>query len=159
MQMRSIYQEKQRHWQAFREAENQRRINKANEAEMCRLNGIVAESKARREHAVSQFQHRLMVRSHCQAAVTIQRAYRQMKQLKHAKSKEEQRFEDLRVRRRERAARVIQKAWRGYWQRKMYKTVHFVSIMTGPVLDTGRRLEHIATYNHSYQRGTSITGS
>ena len=50
MKMREIYEEKQKRWQEFREAERQRRIDKANQEELDRLAGILACSRARREY-------------------------------------------------------------------------------------------------------------
>ena len=157
MQMRAIYQEKQKQCQAFREAEKQRRFDSANKAEICQLHGIVANSRARGKYGLSKYRHSRMVRLYCQAAVTIQRAYRRMRQLRHDKSTEMQTLEAL-GERREKAVKIIQKAWKSYSQWKMREAMNFVSIMTGPVLDIGRRLEQVPVHLHSYQRGIAITG-
>jgi hypothetical protein len=79
MKMRLVYEEKQREWEAFRAAESQRRIDKARQAELDRLAGIMAQSRARREYTQSKFRQTLSVRSHHQAATVIQRAFREMK--------------------------------------------------------------------------------
>lgn len=160
MKMRAIYQEKQRRWQEFREAERQRRIDKASKQEMNHLNSIIAESKARREYTNSKFHRTLAVRSYHQAALVIQRAYRRMRLSNAVKSKLSRQQRDLRRRARERAARIIQRTWRDYRQNKLYKALHFMSIMTGPVIAVGRRTESPPPAGiQSYEKGISITGN
>ena len=157
MKMRAVYQEKQQRWQAFRDAERQRRLDKAKQEEMNRLNGIIAESRARREYTLSKFQHTLTVRNYHQAAITIQRAFRRQRLIRCAKAKLSDMQEARRTRTIERAARVVQRSWRRYQQDKLYRALHFRSIMTGPVVALGTRTISPPGL-HSYQRGTSITG-
>ena len=158
MQMRAIYQEKQRRWQTFREAERQRRIDKAHQEEMNRLNDIIAESKARREYSNFKFQHSLIVRSHHEAALTIQRAYRRIKQIQSDKAKWCEQVDAVCEKVRERAARLIQKTWRHYHHHQLYKAMHYVPVMTGPVITFGKRVESPPRLQ-SYARQISITGS
>ena len=157
MQMRLLYQEKQRKWYEFREAERQRRIIKADKEEMNRLNKIIADSKARREYHTSKFHHTLTVRSHYHAAITIQRAFKKMKLTRAINAKQSQMMENIRKRTRERAAQVIQMAWRRYQKHKIYRATNFVSIITGPVIDLGQRKGGPSGI-HSYERAISITG-
>ena len=55
LKMRKIQHQVQEQWVAFREAERQRRIDKANKLEADRLAAILAESKARNIHKQLQF--------------------------------------------------------------------------------------------------------
>lgn len=157
MKMRAIYQEKQKRWQMFRDAEQQRRVDRANEQEMNRLNTIIAESRARRKYTNSKFHHSLTVRSYHQAALTIQRAYRRMKLRRAVEAKLDQQLGVIRNKIRERAAQVIQTAWKTYQQHVLYKALYFTSIMTGPVVAISRRTQSPPGV-HSYERGISITG-
>lgn len=157
MKMRAIYQEKQKRWQQFRDAEKQRRIDKANVKEMNRLNNIIEESRARRAYTQAKFHQTLTVRSFHQAALVIQHAYRRMRLERGARTKL-QRDQVAIVRRgREKAALVIQRAWRMHQQQKLYKEMHFMSIRAGPVISVDRRMESPPGV-HSYERGISITG-
>lgn len=157
MKMRAMYQEKQKRWQQFREAEKQRRVIKARVKEMNRLNSIIEKSRARREYSNSKFQQTLNVRSYHQAALVIQRTFRRMKKDKEARTR--MLWEEAALVRRERwrAALVIQRSWRLYRQRKLFKAMHFRSIMAGPVIAVGRR-QPSPPGAHSYERGISITG-
>ena len=158
MKMRAIYEDKQRRWKEFRDAERQRRIDKANQQEMNRLNAIIAESRARREYTNSKFQRTLTIRSYHQAALVIQRAFRRTRFSRAAKAMLIQQEEELVRRRREKAAIAIQKWLRLHQLHKLYKATHFRSIMTGPVVAVGRR-EGSPPPLHSYERETAITGT
>ena len=159
--MREIYAKKQKLWQQFREAERQRRIDKANQEELDRLAGILAKSRARREYTEMKFYQTNTIRSYYNAAVVIQRAFRRAK---HRKSWLRMRTVAEEVRRRmmeNKAACIIQKAWRQYRQQRLYEALHFKSILTGPVITLAShpssfpgRQESI----QSYQRNISITG-
>lgn len=158
MKMRAIYQEKQKKWQQFRESEKQRRKEKAHVKEMSRLNNIIKESQARREYSYSKFQQTLSVRSYHQAALVIQQAYRRVRADRAARARVMQEEAVLVGRERERAALVIQRTWRIYQQQKLFEAMHFMSIMTGPVVPVGRRIPSPPGV-HSYERGISITGT
>lgn len=162
MKMRDIYYEKQKRWHEFREAERQRRIDKANQDELDYYAGVIAESQARREYATSQFKHMTTVRSHHQAAMTIQRAFRQMKVRRKWLRIIADREELVRRRREERAARVIQRAWRLYKQYRLYLALNFKSVLTSPVVMSGMRQQSpdaVRSVTHSYERSISITGT
>ena len=160
MKLRVLYQEKQERWQAFRQAEQQRREDKARALEMDRLNAIIAESRARREYTQSKFQHSHTVRSYHQAALIIQRAYRRLLRARAVDDRLKERRERKRGRVRERAARVIQRNWRAYRQEKLFRAMNFVSVMTGPVVDVRQRGQSPPPPGRfrSYQKGISITG-
>ncbi len=157
MQMRAVYEEKQKRWKEFRESERQRRIDKANAEELNRLNRIIAESRARREYSNSKFQHSSIIRSHYQAAVTIQRAFRKMISGKITEVRMLQHQQLIARRGREKAAIVIQRWWRKYWRCRVYKLLNFQSIMTGPVVALGNRTVSPSGVC-SYAKVTSITG-
>lgn len=157
MKMRAIYLEKQKRWQHFREAENQRRMDKARVKEMDRLNDIIEQSRARREYSNSKFQQTLNVRSHHHAAVVIQRAFRRVRRDRVARARVSREEAALVRREMERAALVIQRSWRLFRQQKLFKAMHFRSIMAGPVIAVGKRLPSPPGV-HSYERGISITG-
>lgn len=82
MRMREIYAEKQKCWEQFREAEKQRRIDNSNREELDRLAAVLSRSRARREYTQSKIQQTLAVRSHYDAALIIQRAFRRMKRVR-----------------------------------------------------------------------------
>lgn len=157
MKMRATYQERQKRWQQFRELEKQRRKDKAHVMEMNRLNNIIKESRARREYTCSKFQQTLTVRSYHAAALVIQRAYRRVRKERAVRTRALE-LETLLVRKqRERAALVVQRVWRRYQQQKLFKAMHFMSIMAGPVIAVERRLPS-PPGAHSYEREISITG-
>ena len=158
MKMREMDEKRQLQWQAFREAEDQRRKDKADAQELSKLRGIIEDSRAKRDYT-SKLQHRMTVRSHFRAAVIIQRAYRRTRKERLEKLDEKLIQARLRWRKETRAARVIQRAWYSYRERKMYKAQHFVSVMSEPVLDIGRRRDlSVGRRLPAYQRGISITG-
>jgi transcriptional regulator of acetoin/glycerol metabolism len=157
MKMRAIYQERQRRWEEFRDSEEQRRIDKANVKEMNRLNNIIKESRARREYTSSKFQQTHNVRSYYQAALVIQRAYRRARMQRAVQDRELRREVMKMGRQRERAALVIQRAWRNYLQERLFRAMHFMSIMSGPVIAVERRIPS-PPGTHSYEKGISITG-
>ncbi len=158
MKMRALYEDKQRRWKEFRDAERQCRIDKANQQETNRLNAIIAESRARREYTNSKFQHSLTVRSYHQAALVIQRAFRRTRHSRAMKARLAQRQAEKVRRRREKAAIAIQRWWRRHQLQTLYKALHFRSIMTGPVVAVGKR-EGSPPQLHSYEREIAITGT
>jgi transcriptional regulator of heat shock response len=163
MKMRDRYCEKQRRWHEFRAAERQRRIEKANQEELNYFAGVIADSQARRQYSTLKFKYTTTVRSHHQAAVTIQKAFREMKVRKSWQRMVAEREEKARRKREDRAARVIQKAWRLYKQYQLYRALNFKSVLTSPVITLGRRQlsGSIATAQsvvHTYERDISITG-
>ena len=162
MKMREMYLVKQQRWKEFREAERQRRIDKQNQQQLDYFSGVIAESKARREYSTARFQMTNTIRSHYDAAVIIQRRYRQWK--KEQLQEERERFWVKRGRRmeEERAVRLIQKAWRECKQHKLYKALHFKSIMTSPIIalrDKPSGLSRNLGTMHSYEQNISITGT
>ena len=101
----------------------------------------------------------LTVRSYHQAALIIQRAYRKMRGIRATEASLARRQEARQTRVRERAAAVIQRRWRAHQQEKLYRAMHFVSIMTGPVVAVGHRGQSPPAGSRSYEKGISITGS
>ena len=164
MKMREIYEEKQKRWQEFREAERQRRIDKANQEELDRLAGILACSRARREYSHAKFQQTNTIRLYYDAAVVIQRAFRQARSRRLCLREQALKEEAQQRRMKNRAARIIQRAWRSHQQYRLYQALHFKSIMTSPVVTLPARpkipspprtrMEAIP----SYGRPISITG-
>ena len=162
LKMRDRYYETQKRWHEFREAERQRRIDKANRDELDYYAGVIAESQARREYATSKFKHMTTVRSHHQAAITIQRAFRQMKVRRKWLRIIADREELVQRRREERAARLIQRAWRLHKQYRLYLALNFKSVLTSPVITFSTRQQSpdaVRGVTHSYERSTSITGT
>lgn len=164
MKMREIYEEKQKCWQEFREAERQRRIDKANQEELDRLTGILACSRARREYSHAKFQQTNTIRLCYDAAVVIQRAFRQAKSRRLSLREQALKKEAQQRRMKNRAARIIQRAWRSYKSYRLYQALHFKSIMTSPVISLPTRPK-IPSPPHarmecipSYGRPISITG-
>ena len=161
MKMRDRYCEKQRRWHEFRAAERQRRIDKANQEELDYFAGVIADSQARRHYSTLKFKYTTTVRSYHQAAVIIQRAFRRMKVRKSWQRKVAEREEKVRRKREERAARLIQKAWRLYKQYQLYQALNFKSVLTSPVITLSRRQQSgntAASGVHTYEQGISITG-
>lgn len=158
MKMRAMYEDKQRRWQEFRDAEKQRRIDKANQLELDRLNAIIAESRARRAYTNSKFERTLTIRSYHQAALVIQRAFRRTRFVRAARAKLAQQERELARRWRERAVIVVQRWWRKIQLHRAYKATHFQSIMTGPVIAMRRKGRGTSPPVHSYEREIAITG-
>ena len=159
MKMREIYEEKQRRWEAFRAAEERRRIDKARQAEFDRLTGVIAQSRARREYTRAMFSQSLCVRSHHHAAIIIQRAFRAIQTQRWWRERVRARLETERKVRLNNAARKIQRTWRKYWQYKMYKATHFKSVLTSQVVSVSDpKTLGSREGDPSYKRGISITG-
>ena len=158
MKIRALNEDRQRRWKEFRDAEKQRRVDKANQQEMDRLNAIIAESRARREYTTSKFEQTLNVRSHDQAAVVIQRAFRRAYRRKVLKIRVMNRFREMVGRKNTLAAIAIQRWWRKHLLLKAYRAMHFRSIMTGPVVAVGRRGESPPP-QRPYEREIAITGN
>ena len=161
MRMREIYAEKQKCWEQFREAEKQRRIDNANQEELDRLADILSRSRARKQYTQSKIQQTLAVRSHYDAALIIQRAFRRMKQVRLQCQWKAMEEESVKRMRQKRAALVIQRAWRRYVQKKLFEALNFRSILTSPVVSL--RAPHSLPLNQlkgvqSYQKGIFITG-
>lgn len=162
MEMREIHKEKQQCWQEFREAERQRRIDKAEREELDRLAGVLAKSRGRREYSQFKFHQTRMVRSHNEAAVIIQRAFRSARRRRSWQRMKLAREETLRMKRENHAARVIQCSWRRYRQAKLYEALHFKAIYTSPVIALPCQRSPPQTTLlpevRSYQRNTFLTG-
>lgn len=160
MKMRDRYYEKQKRWHDFREAEKQRRIDKANQEELAYYSGVIAESQARRQYTTLKFMYMTTVRSHHQAAIIIQRSFRRMRARHSWMNRVKQREETARRKREERAARVIQRAWRMYKQYKLYVALNFKSVLTSPVIALSKRQQSPASSHgiNTYERSISITG-
>lgn len=159
LRMRDLYTQQQRRWEEFREAERQRRVEKAKQKELDRLAGILSESVARRHYCQEQFQYSTVVRSYHHAARIIQRSFRQLK-----KRRQLQRMKEDERRRRafqckNRAAKVIQRAWRRYIEWKVYVARNFKSIKTGPVVKLEPSpLNPPPYWKRSYERRTIVSG-
>ena len=156
MKMRDRYYEKQKRWHEFREAERQRRIDKAHQEELDYYACVIAESQARRHYATSKFKYTATVRSYHHAAVTIQKAFRRMKVRQSWLERVAKKEEMMRRKREERAARVIQKAWRLYRQYQLYQALNFKSVLTSPVIALSGRHQNATTC--TYEQDISITG-
>lgn len=157
LRMRQVFLEKQNNWRDFREAEQKRRDDKAKKEALDRYTEIVAKSRARKEYSDVMFQQTQTVRSHTEAALVIQRAYRRMR-LKHSLlERMTQHGVERRRIRRERAATTIQRSWREYHRLKVYQLMNYKKIRTSPVISlrAGRLHKEVA----SYQKGISITGA
>ncbi len=155
--MRQVFLEKQNNWRDFREAEQKRRDDKAKKEALDRYTEIVAKSRARKEYSDVMFQQTQTVRSHTEAALVIQRAYRRMR-LKHSLlERMTQHGVERRRIRRERAATTIQRSWRECHRLKVYQLMNYKKIQTSPVISlrAGRLHKEVA----SYQKGISITGA
>ena len=159
LRMRDFYTQHQRRWEEFRNAERQRRAEKAKQKELGRLAGILSDSVARRHYCQEKFLYTAVVRSHHHAATTIQRAYRQYRQRKQLQRKklEEKRRRALWCK--NRAARVIQRAWRRHRSWKAYVARNFKFIKTSPVINNGPHPLDPPTYwRKPYERGTIVSG-
>ena len=161
MRMREIYAEKQKCWEQFREAEKQRRIDSANREELDRLADVLSRSRARRQYTQSKIQQTLAVRSHYDAALIIQRAFRRMKHVRLQYRWKTMEEESRKRRRENRAAFVIQRAWRRYMQKTLFEALNFRSILTSPVISLP--VHHPLPLSQlkgvqSYRKNISITG-
>lgn len=160
LKMRDMYREKQKQWAQFREAEQQRRTDKANQEELDRLAAILAHSQAKHEFTKEKFHQTLTVRSFFDAALIIQGAYRRMKARRNMLKEIEMKQAMLRRQMENRAAVVIQRAWQRYKTQKLYEFFHYKPIPTGPVISSlrGCPLPSISGCTFAYQKSTSITG-
>ena len=159
MKMREIYEEKQQWWRAFREAERQRRIDKAEQEERDRLAAVIAQSRARREYTQSKYKQTLSVRSHHHAATIIQQGFRRMRLRRSWQERVQARSEREKRKKENRAAVCIQRAWKRYQQYKIYKATHFRSVLTSPVVAlSDPLLASLENREPSYNRCTYITG-
>lgn len=162
LRMRELYLEKQKRWEEFREAEHQRRIDKAKKEELDHYALIITKSKARRNYTTVMFHQTQTVRSHTEAAVTLQRAFRRMKLHRSLADRQAAREQRQRQRAEDKAARKIQKAWREYEQYKLFQALNYKRISTSPVIALRNQPVHAlkdVAVVHSYQRDISITGS
>ena len=155
--MREIYEEKQKRWEEFRAAERQRRIDTAKKAELDHLAMVLSQSKARREFTQIKFMQVRSVRTHNQAAVVIQRAFRAMILRKSWQRKTKLWIESEKNCRENKAAVVIQRAWRGYQQYNMYQATYFRPVYTSPVVPIKKTHSQDNQFP-SYKKNTSITG-
>ena len=162
MKMKQLYDSRQDRWKEFRDMEAQRRTDKATRQELDRLAGVLADSRARREHVVRKFTQTATVHRSHHAAATIQRAFRAMKTRHAWQQRQRTRAERVKAEREGRAAQVIQRAWRGYRAYREYRALNYRSVATCPVVDTSckspLRHENVQTKVHSYERATSVTG-
>lgn len=158
LQMREMFLERQQQWREFREAEQRRRSEKAKRAELHRYVNIVAQSKARREYSEQMFQQTQTVRSHTEAALVIQRAFRRIKFQCFLSERLVLREMNQQRQKEERAVKTIQKAWRKYCENKLFQQLNFKKILTGPVISLKNQYIEPLRQRVSYQRGISITG-
>ena len=158
LRMRDLYIQHQRRWAEFRESERKRREEKARQMELDRLASILSESAARRNYFQEQFGYSTVVRSHDNAATVIQRTFKNFmlrKQELRARRENERRIENEL---KNRAARIIQRAWRRYFSWKVYLARNYKSIKAGPVIKV-EPFSLIAPANwRSYERGTIVSG-
>jgi len=158
LRLRERFLQQQHSWEEFREAESTRRAEKAKRQELARYKEIVARSQARRHYTELMYEQTITVRSHTEAAVIIQSAWRRMKLARAAAEEKEQLEGELEMIIKERAARKIQRSWRRYHQHKVYIRRHYRKIRTSPVISVRNQLPG-NQQRASYQKGTSITGS
>lgn len=167
--MRELYIEKQNNWELFRQAEKQRRIDKAQQQKMDFLNGILQGKYQRRAFHVKKFKYTNDVRAHFLAASVIQRAYREYKtrqrwwrRVKEARLAREKRRKNF-------SASIIQNAWRRYNAWKKFDTQYMQPVHTSQVVQiTGARpLQHPSILSTSsdreaikpYERPTLTSGN
>lgn len=159
LKMREIEQKTQEQWVAFREAERQRRIDKANKLEADRLAAILAESKARREYHNTKYSQTNTIRSHFTAAVAIQRWYKKTKRSKQLRQQQEAARRAYEAERQNRAAVIIQKWWKKRILLRQFYALLYRPITTSPVILPYRvRQSHSSINQQSYLRKTSVTG-
>ena len=162
LQMRELYAERQNNWEMFRQAEKQRRIDKAQQEKMDYMNGILLGKDERRQYHIEQFQYTNNVRSHFQAASIIQKAYRQYRERKNwwkrvkeaglARDRAKKSF----------AAGVIQCSWRKHKDWKKFEATYMCSVHTNPVVQLSKRpLFELASDKglKSYERSTLTSGN
>ena len=159
LKMREIQQKSQEQWVAFREAERQRRIDKANKLEADRLAAILAESKARRNYHNSKYSQTITIRSHFTAAIAIQRWYKKVKKRKALLRQQEAARIAYETEQRNRAAVIIQKWWKKLLLLRQYHTLLYRPIPTSPVVLPYRQSSQSSTNQLSYLRKTSVTGN
>ena len=157
LKMREIQQKTQEQWVAFREAERQRRIEKANKIEADRLAAILAESKARREYHSTKYSQTITIRSHFTAAKAIQRWYKKMKRRKQLRQQQEATRITYEAERLNRAAVIIQKWWKKILLLRKFHALLYRPISTSPVILPHRK-SHSSINQRSYLRKTSVTG-
>ena len=157
LKMREIEQKTQEEWVAFREAERQRRIDKANKLEADRLAAILAESKARREYHNTKYSQTNTIRSHFTAAAAIQRWYKKTKKRKQLRQQQEAASIAYEAERRNRAAVIIQKWWKKIILLRQFHALLYRPITTSPVILPYRQ-SHSSINQRSYLRKTSVTG-
>ena len=161
LQMRKMHIQKQENWKKFREAEQQRRIDKAYQEKMDYMNGILKEKQERRQHFIEHFQYTNSVRSHFQAASVIQRSYKRYRERinwwKRVKCARDVR-DKVKV---TFAASVIQNSWRRYKKWKQFETTYMCSVRTDPVVQLSKRpmLPKLSSKEtKSYERSTMTSG-
>ena len=157
LKMREIQQKAQEQWAAFREAERQRRIEKANKLEADRLAAILAESKARREYHSTKYSQTITIRSHFTAAKAIQRWYKKTKRRKQLRQQQEAARISYEAERQNRAAVIIQKWWKKILLLRQFHTMLYRPVSTSPVILPHRK-SHSSINQQSYLRKTSVTG-
>ena len=157
LKMREIQQQKHEQWVTFREAERQRRIDKANKLEADRLAAILAESKARREYHNTKYSQTITIRSHFTAAIAIQKWYKETKRRKQLLQQQQAARIAYEVERQNRAAVIIQKWWKKICLLRQFHALLYRPISTSPVILPYRQ-SHSSTNQHSYLSRTSITG-
>ena len=157
LKLREIQQKTHKQWVAFREAERERRIDKANKLEADRLAAILAESKARREYHNSKYSQTFTVRSHFVAAVAIQRWYKMMKRKKQLMKQQEAAKIAYEAERQNRAAVIIQKWWKKICLLRQFHALLYRPISTSPVILSYRQ-SHTSPSQQSYLSKASIGG-
>ena len=160
LRMREIYLEKQRNWELFRQAEQQRRIDKTRQEKMDYMNKVLRGKQERRLYCAEQFRYTTSVRSHYHAAIIIQRCYRRYKWRKDCWRKMAE-ARCLRDRAKERfAASVIQNAWKKYKEWKKFEKTYMCPIYTSPIVRISER--QLPELNEkglkSYERSTLTSG-
>lgn len=134
LKMRELMVEKQKNWELFRQAEKQRRTDKAQQHKMDLLNGILQGKHERRAFHVKKFEYTNNVRSHFIAASVIQRAYREYR----AKKEWWVRVTTARLSRdkmkKNYSASIIQNAWRRYNEWRKFDTQYMQPVYTSQVV-------------------------
>ena len=134
LQLREMYQAQQNEWKRFRQAEGQRRIDKANRLKAEQLAMILAWSQERRRHIEECNTYTTSLRVQTRAATRIQRAYRHWKRETACRRTLLEMLQLKKRAREDAAARRIQIAWRSYQRHCSFLARYYRIIPTAPTV-------------------------
>lgn len=134
LQLREMYQAQQNEWKRFRQAEGQRRIDKANRLKAEQLAMILARSQERRRHIEECNTYTTSLRVQTRAATRIQRAYRHWKRETACRRTLLEMLQLKKRAREDAAARRIQIAWRSYQRHCSFLARYYRIIPTAPTV-------------------------